>query len=257
MGAGAVRGDLTDPASLRAACSGIDTVVCTATAIARLLSGAGGPSIRDVDEVGASALVDAAQTAGVERFVYISYAGVDAGLGFPIERAKAAVERRLAESSMRVTVVRPDAFQDVHLAPLGRFDMRAGKVSVFGAGNAGVRWVGMDDVAELITHVLAETDPPSVIEFGGPESMSRNEAIALVEQFTGRTMKRQRMPRFLLRLAVGVLSKTNPALASVFGLGLLQDLGLARWDDTPLRERGIQARTATDFLRAQATSLGR
>ncbi len=47
MGARVVRGDLTDPPSLRAACVGVDTVVCTATVIARHLTGEGGPSLRD------------------------------------------------------------------------------------------------------------------------------------------------------------------------------------------------------------------
>ncbi len=94
-------GDLTDPPSLSAACEGVDTVVATATAIGRRLAGAGGPSIREVDELGMLALVDAAETAGVARFVYVSYAGVDAGLGTPIERAKLAVERRLATSRMQ------------------------------------------------------------------------------------------------------------------------------------------------------------
>src|SRR6478735_2100264 len=78
-----VRGDLTDPESLPAACEDADVVVATATAIARRLAGARHPTIREVDEVGMAALVGAAETAGVERFVYVSYAGADAGLGMP------------------------------------------------------------------------------------------------------------------------------------------------------------------------------
>ena len=80
--------------------------------------------------MGMASLVEAAQEAGVERFVYVSYAGVDAGLGFPLERAKVATERRLRTSSMQVTVVRPDAFQEIHLAPIGRFDVGKAKVAV-------------------------------------------------------------------------------------------------------------------------------
>src|SRR4051812_46406430 len=54
-------GDLTEPASLPAACEGVDTVVATATAIGRRLGRAGGPSIREVDELGMGSLVDAAR----------------------------------------------------------------------------------------------------------------------------------------------------------------------------------------------------
>ncbi|HEY8717402.1 SDR family oxidoreductase [Pengzhenrongella sp.] len=134
LGAQIARGDLTNVASLRLACAGVDTVVSTATAITRLLTGDGGPSIREVDGVGMAALVDIAQAAGATRFVYLSYAGVDAGLGFPLERAKLATELRLRASSMRVTIVRPAAYQEIHFGPVGRFDLVAGKVAVIGRG---------------------------------------------------------------------------------------------------------------------------
>ncbi len=52
----------------------------------------------------------------------------------PLQRAKAATEKRLARSRMRRVAVRPDAFQEIHLAPIGRFDIQAGKVAVFGKG---------------------------------------------------------------------------------------------------------------------------
>jgi uncharacterized protein YbjT (DUF2867 family) len=110
-------GDLVDTESLRAACSGVQTVVATASAIGSRLAGARHPSIREADEVGMSALVSAAEDAGVERFVYVSYAGADVVGGSTLERAKAtplsraklAVERRLAASSMRSVIARPDS----------------------------------------------------------------------------------------------------------------------------------------------------
>ncbi len=252
QGAEIVRGDLTDSASLGPACVGVGVVVCSATVIGRRLSGAGGPSIREVDEDGVTALVDIAQWAGVGRFVYVSYAGADAGLGSPLERAKIAVEKKLSSSAMSVTILRPDAFQEIHLAPMGRFDMQAGKVAVFGKGNSRRRWVSTDDVAALIAAVAVQDGAPPIIEFGGPEAISRNEAIRVAEQLTGRKMKRQAMPRFAARAGMKLLDRPNSALASVFGAGLLQDLVEAHWDDSALRDYGIEPRSATDFLREQA-----
>src|SRR4051794_35291291 len=113
-GAELARGDLRDPDSLHDACDGVRCVVSTVTAMARALAGER-VSIDAVDRDGVLALVDAAEAAGVERFVTTSYAGVHAGLGHPLERAKLAVEQRLARSPMRTVAVRPDAFQETHL----------------------------------------------------------------------------------------------------------------------------------------------
>jgi uncharacterized protein YbjT (DUF2867 family) len=200
-------------------------------------------------------LVDTAEKAGVERFVYLSYAGVDAGIGAPIERAKVAIELRLQRSSMRSVIVRPDAFQEIHLGPLARFDMARGKVVVIGKGDMSKCWISTDDVAALVVAAALEPDPPRVIEFGGPEAISRNEAIAVAERLTGRRFKRQRIPAPVARLAMRVLARPNDALASVFGTGLMLDLIEPRWDDTPLRRRGITPRSASEFLEQQARAL--
>jgi uncharacterized protein YbjT (DUF2867 family) len=253
-GAEVVAGDLANPATLAGACDGAEAVVATATVIGRRLAGARRPSIREVDQVGMSALVDAAEAASVERFVYVSFAGADAQLGTPLERAKIATEQRLRRSSMRSVIVRPDAFQDIHLAPIGRFDIAAGKVAVFGKGDTRRRWVSTDDVAALVAALAVEPDPPAMVEFGGPEALSRNEAIAVAEQVIGRAIKRQRLPRPVTRLGMRLLARPNDALASVFGAGLLQDLVASSWDDAPLQERGINAKSASQFIRQQAGS---
>ncbi|HET7069723.1 MAG TPA: NmrA family NAD(P)-binding protein [Nocardioides sp.] len=254
VGATVVRGDLTDPPSLAAACEGVDTVIATAAAIARILAGARTPTIRETDEIGMLALVDAAESAGVQKFVYISFPVEDA-IDAPMDRAKLAVEKRLGTSSMRTVIVRSDAFQDIHLAPIGRFDVAAGKVSVIGHGNSPRRWIATDDVAALMAAVAVEPDPPAMLTVGGPEAMTKNEAIALAEQLTHRKMKVQRMPRPVARLAIRLLARRHDALATAFAAGLHQDTVEATWDDTPLRERGITPRSASDFLRRQASEL--
>jgi uncharacterized protein YbjT (DUF2867 family) len=255
QGVQVVRGDLTEPGSLAAACEGITTVVATATVMTRRLAGVRKPSIKEADEVGMGSLVDAAEAAGVRRFVYISFPGVDSASGTPMERAKLATEKRLERSSLQRVVVRADAFQEVHLGPLGRFDLAAGKVAVIGKGDSRRRWISMGDVAALLAAVAVEADPPTMIEVGGPEAISKNEAIAIAESLINRPLKVQRMPRPVARLAIRLLSRSNDALASVFGGGLLQDVRAADWDDGPLRQRGIQAQSATTFLREQARLL--
>jgi uncharacterized protein YbjT (DUF2867 family) len=256
QGVEVVRGDLTVHSSLPPACAGIETVLATASVISRRLAGRGQPSIRDVDELGMAALVKAAEEADVSRFVYVSISGVDEAIGAPLDRAKLNTERLLRASSMRSVIVRPDAFQEVHLGPAGRFDIAAGRVAVFGKGDTEHRWVAVDDVAQLVAAVAVEADPPDMIEFGGPEALTRNEAIAVAERLTGRRIRRQRIPRPIARLGVRILDKRMDALAAIFGLGLHMDLVAADWTDAPLRERGINPRSATQFLQQQATTAG-
>lgn len=255
IGAEVVEGDLTIPASLRAACEGSGTVIATATAIGRRLAGASSLTIGQVDEEGMLSLVDAAEAADVHRFVYLSFTGVGASVGTPLEHAKLAVEKRLNNSSMQTVIVRADAFQEVHLAPIGRFDIGSGKAAIIGKGNTRRRWVATEDVAALLCAVALEPAPPALLEFGGPEPLTKNGAVAIAQDLTHRKMKVQRMPRPVARLLVLLLRRRNDALASAFGAGLHQDLIEATWDDQPLRQRGIKPKAATDFLREQASQL--
>jgi len=252
LGIEVVRGDLTEPDSLADACRGVTTVVATATVIARRLAGAALPTIRQVDEEGMASLIGAAEAAGVRRFVYLSFPGVDKAIGTPLERAKLATEERLRSSSMQRVVIRSDAFQEIHLGALARFDVAAGKIAIIGRGDSRRRWVSTSDIAALVASVAMEADPPSLITVGGPEAISKNEAVALAEEVTGRRMKVRHMPRPVARFAIRVLNKRNDALASAFGAGLLQDIRAADWDDSALRERGIAPRPASDYLRAEA-----
>ena len=250
LGVEVFRGDLTEPDTLRAACQGIDTVVATATVIGRLLAGARQPSIRAVDQDGMAYLITAAESAGVGRFVYVSFPDARAA-GTPIERAKLATEERLRESSMRTVVVQSDAFQEVHLGPVARFDVANGSIAIIGKGDAAHRWIATQDVAELVAAVTLEPDPPDVVAVGGPEAISKNQVVAIAETVTGRRMKVRHLPAPVARLVARVLAKRNEALASLFSLGLFQDDRPAECDDQPLRERGIRPTTVTEYLTAQ------
>jgi uncharacterized protein YbjT (DUF2867 family) len=151
-------------------------------------------------------------------------------------------------------IVRPDAFREVHLAPVGQFDIAAGKVGVLGRGDTKRRWVATDDVATLVAAVALEPDPPAVIEVGGPDALSRNQAVELVQGVTGRKLKVRRMPRPLVRLAMRVLPRRKAALASVFGLGLMMDLREPSCDTAAFWERQIEPKSVRDYLREQATT---
>src|SRR5688572_12081924 len=72
-GTDAVYGDLKDRASLDAACAGVKTVITTANSAQR----GGEDNVATVDLQGNFALIDAAASAGVRHFIFVSAAAVD------------------------------------------------------------------------------------------------------------------------------------------------------------------------------------
>jgi uncharacterized protein YbjT (DUF2867 family) len=239
LGAEVVRGDFRDPASLARAVARARTVVSGVTAISRMLAGREGRrGLREIDAQGHLALVDAAERAGAERFVFVSAAGIGAFPHVPLARAKLAVEARLGASPLREVIVRPDAFQDVWLTPLAGLDWPNGRLTIFGRGESRTCYVAVQDVAAAVAAWALADDPPRVVELGGPEGLTRNEAAALVEEAAGRPLKRRRVPRVVLAAGSRALARAKPELATLMGLSLMFDSGDAPWDDAPLRELG-------------------
>lgn len=254
LGVEVVRGDLRDPASLAPALSGVDVVVTTANALARSLAGDKELTVRDVDVEGNQHLVRAADQAGVRRFVFLSAAGFDRGAGAraPYVAAKRATERALRETGMESVVVRPDMFQEVWLGATGGIDPERGKAVVYGKGDAAHRYVAIDDVATLVAHLALTESVAAEVEFGGPEAITPNEAVAAYERAAGRSFTVRHVPRPVLAVACRVLARPRPALASVMAMALHSDTHASTCDDRPLRAAGIDARPATDYIRQAA-----
>jgi NADH dehydrogenase len=185
------RGDLTDRASLDAACRGVHTVFSTATAIQ---SQQEGNTLDRVDREGQANLVDAARAAGVKRFVFISFRGTK-DYDFPLQAAKRATGERLKASGIPWTIIEASVFMEVWLGPHLGFDAAGGRARVYGSGERKISWVSYRDVAALA--VAAAEDPEAAnrtIEVGGPEAFSYNEVIRIFEERSGREFEVERVP---------------------------------------------------------------
>lgn len=250
-GVGVVLGDLRDPATLAPALEGVDTVVTTANAISRLLAGRTDVSIAAVDGQGNQNLIHAAEEAGVRRFVLVSAAGVNEDTAHlsPLMAAKWAAEKTLRATSMEAVIVRPDMFQEVWLSPTTGIDPAAGKALIYGRGQLPQRYVAIDDVAKLCAHVAVEPDPPTIVEFGGPEALSRMEVVADFESATGTKLHVRHVPRAVMSIGHHALARIRPEIASLMGMALFSDTHPGSWDDGPLRAIGVDPRPATAFIR--------
>jgi uncharacterized protein YbjT (DUF2867 family) len=195
IGAEIVRGDLKDPPSLATACRDAHTVISTASST---LSRQEGDSIESVDREGQLHLVEAAEAAGVRHFVLISFP--NAGIDFPLQSAKRAVEERLRRSRMTHTILQPTFFMEVWLSPALGFDAANGSAQIYGDGHNKVSWISFHDVARF---AVAALDNPratnATVKLGGPEALSPLEVVQAVEASTGKPMNVQHVRADALR----------------------------------------------------------
>ncbi|MGI8998261.1 MAG: hypothetical protein ACR2GO_00905 [Candidatus Limnocylindria bacterium] len=133
---------------------------------------------------------------------------------------------------------------------LVQFDWKAGKLTIFGKGNASHRYVAVDDVAAAVVHLVQADDPPRVLVCAGPEGLTRIEAADAFERTTGSPMKRNHMPRPALRMGSIALRSIRPVLASIMGMALGSDDHPSSATDEPLRAIGIEPRAASRCIKS-------
>ena len=187
LGSDVARADVTDPPSLAAAFEGVACVVSTATCFPHR------DEIDAVDRDGNVALVGAAEGEGAARFVFVSFKPVP--LDFPLQRAKRAVEARLAEAALDAVVLRPGKFMDVWFSPLCGFDRAARRATLFGAGTAPVSWIAAADVAAIAARsALGEGPRDGIVELGGPEALSQQDVAAVFAEVDGAPWHTETLP---------------------------------------------------------------
>lgn len=153
-----VHGDLADPSTLPKAFSGTDLVFLLTPSVAEQLR---------LEENAVAAALDA----GVQRIVYVSNAEV--GWGIELSRAHAVIERRLAESGVARTALRPDYLFDNLLYDVD--ELAAGRL-VAPTGSARCAFADARDVASVAAAaLLADVPLHSPLVVTGPDVLSWTE----------------------------------------------------------------------------------
>ena len=195
LGVETIEGDLKNKDSLENAFQGVSAIIST---VSSTLSRQEGDSIQTVDDEGQNNLIDAAITAGVSQFVYISFCGMPGE--YPLQTAKRKVEKHLAESGLNYTILQPTYFMEVWLSPLLGFDYPNAKATIYGEGKNKVSWIAIKDVASF---AVASLDNPAaknkIIELGGPEALSPLEVVDIFEATNGKKFELQFVPEEALR----------------------------------------------------------
>jgi NADH dehydrogenase len=191
-GAKPVVGDLKDPASVRRAVEGVDTVITTANSAQR----GGEDNAETVDRDGNATLIDAARDAGVKQFIFTSAIGSTPDSPIPFVAAKGMSEQRLRASGMTFTILAPTPYMEVWLGMVVLGPMFEGReVTYVGDGTKRHSMVAIDDVASFAVAALDHPDARNAyLAIAGPTSFSWRDAVASVERATRRRLDQRGLP---------------------------------------------------------------
>jgi uncharacterized protein YbjT (DUF2867 family) len=232
-------GDLTDPPSFRNALRGVHTVVHLAASIRDQPRG----SIEELNGIATWRMVEAAQRAGVQRFVFFSVLGASTHHRARFFRAKALAEQAVHESEMDSVVFAPSivyAPGDPWLTLLERLALLP-VVPVSGRGRALYQPIWAEDVAGCVmgalgkngdTDTLATPEEPgnaARLELAGPETLSHNDIVHLVLRSLNRRRPLLHVPTPLVSRALRLLESTTGTRA------------FATWDEAELMEVSMLA----------------
>ena len=183
-GAELVRADLTHPASLEAAFTGVDGVFAMTTSFTdRGTDGETADGIR---------IADAARAAGVGHLVYSSVGGAERHTGVPHFESKRRVEEHITALGLPATFVRPVFFME-NLAPTVEDGTSVLRMPM--PGDVPVQMVAVDDIGAVAAAVLLDPSrvPGGAVEIAGDE-VTGERAAAILGEAAGLPARYEALP---------------------------------------------------------------
>jgi uncharacterized protein YbjT (DUF2867 family) len=222
-------GDLADPPSFRNALRGVQTVVHLAASIRDQPRG----SIEELNGIATWRMVQAAERAGVGRFLFFSALGASTHNRVRFLRAKALAEQAVREAGMRSLVFSPSivyAPGDRWLTLLERLALLPA-MPVSGRGRALYQPLWVEDAADCVVSALrasesgaGESPRHERFELAGPQTLSHTEIVRLVLSSLGRRRPLVHVPTPIVFRALRLLEAGAGTRA------------FATWDEAELME---------------------
>lgn len=193
-----IEAQVTQRSSLAGCCEGVDTVIST-VGITRQKDGL---SYMDVDYQANKNLLDEAVKSGVRKFIYISVLHGEELTHLEICQAKERFVRELQASGLEYCIIRPSGF----FSDMKEFyDMALrGRIYLFGDGQTPASPIHGADLAQVC--VGAVTGTASVLEVGGPETLTHQEIAEAAFAAAGKPVKITRIPDWVRRLTLRLAS---------------------------------------------------
>ncbi len=190
-GAETVAADLLDGEAVTRACGGIGQIYSTANNV----MGRGACSPNRIDVKAYESLCNAARATGVRRIVHLSGRGMDASSPVDFFRIKHAIEEVIRPSGVPFVFIRPGAFMETWVGMMADGIRKNRTAMMFGDGLKVSNLIAIEDVAEFSLRVLQRDDINNeVIDIGGPDNLSSDALVTLLERHFGVSVRRRRIP---------------------------------------------------------------
>jgi NADH dehydrogenase len=231
-------GDLSDPHTMRQSLRGVDTVVHLAATIRDQPP----RRLEELNGLATVRLLQAAERAGVRRFVFFSALDAGAAQRTRFFRAKWVAERAVESSPLETAIFAPSIVYDQSdpwITLLRRFSFLP-VLPVSGEGRAAFQPIWAQDVAECVVAALEAERLEPRYELAGPETMNYDEMADLVSRVAGR-------PRDLVHVPLPLIKASLVGLRAVFGEAVF-----ATWEEAELMEVAMVSKRGA----ADAQALG-
>lgn len=202
-----VAGDVTDPISIAGTMDGCSTVIH----LVAIIEETGKATFDRVIRQGTENVVAEAKRAGIEHFILMSAMGVRDDPRYAYFLAKHGAEQAVELSGLPWTIFRPSIIfgpGDGFINQLADLVRSAPVVPIAGDGQTLFQPVSVAEVAK--SFVWAVDHPASIgqiYELGGPDILTYDEIIALIQQQLGTAKRTIHLPTGLVR---GVVTASSP-----------------------------------------------
>ena len=204
------QGDVLDPGSLVRACEGVDAVAHLAAVIRE----SGRLTFQRVNYEGTRNVLEAAEAAGVGRFVFASTIGATSDAALPYLSSRWMAEQDVARSTVESVILRFSAgfgegdellnvlAAQVRLSPL---------VPIAGDGKARFQPIHAGDAARCLAEACQRDElGGEPLELGGPDYYTYDEMIDLIAETLGAKVAKLHLPPPAVGLAAAVMETFMP-----------------------------------------------
>ena len=188
-----IKGDLDDIESYNRHLEGVDAVF----------------SVQSMDGIDAEikqgkGLADISKKNGIKSFLYSSVAGADLHTGIPHWESKYEIENHIKQIDLPYTILRPSFFFENFLIPQVKSRILKGKLVTPVNKEKIMQFIGTDDIGKMSSRIF--TDPGKYLHKTitlAAEQMDHQQAAVIFSEVMRRTIKYQKLPGLITRLAMG------------------------------------------------------